>query len=316
MTAIEFSKVLLMGFGGLAALAYYITHLAETGITGEAKSKLSNIVKNFKATPTIRHSFITFTLLSDHFFGDKLLSLRAVFLSSLLSILWMSLVTVVCLIMFPNYSSWIGDANLMTVIFRNAIPVLMAVLLIDYISLTVTRLLVRSLKVRTILGLLSILIFDFFVAVILFYIGLTTFKFYYINPDWLSFGDSVFYWMKVNSMHTALQTLNDLTSDMLVRNSDGSYDIKGGWNTEIAYAFPEGIAFYSSLLTSIWLWLHIISYSVLKVATQTDALKNKLMKFVNINEKPFSALALIILFLYIPISIILVFVHLIIQYLT
>lgn len=306
MSIIEFSKILLVGFGGVVAIAYYITHIAESGINQNAKSKLTNIVKNFKATPTIRHSLITFTMLSDHVFGDRIFSFRAVITSCLISLLWILVVTITCSVMFPTYTYWFEQANFFKVIVNSAIPILIMVLLIDYISVSITRLFIRNLKTRSFLGLLWVLIIDFIIAATLFYIGITGIKYLLINPIWLSVSESLPYWYKVDSLPTALVTLNDLTSDMLVKRPDGSTDIKGGLLTEVVYAFPEGVAFYSSLLTSIWLWIHIISYTVFKFAVQTDSIKSKLLKIVNIDEKPFSALAAIIVILYIPISLIVI----------
>ncbi len=103
-----------------------------------------------------------------------------------------------------------------------------------------------------------------------------------------------------------LKTLNALTSDMLQKQPDGSMLIKGGLNTEVAYAFPEGITFYSSLLTSIWLWLHTVSYACFKASLSFDKTKNRLLS-INIDNKPFKSLATITLIIYaalIPILII------------
>jgi len=111
------------------------------------------------------------------------------------------------------------------------------------------------------------------------------------------------YWYRLDQLPVTLQLLNDFSQDMLIEKSKGIYDIKGGLKTEVVYAFPEGIAFYSSLLTSIWLWLHIISYVSFRLAIQTDALKSVLLQVVNIDGKPFSALATMIIIVYIPISI-------------
>lgn len=306
MSIIDFSKLLLVGFGGVVAIAYYITHIAESGINQNAKTKLTNIVKNFKSTPTIRHSFITFAMLSDHVFGEKIFSVRALLISCLMSLLWILVLTVTCLLMFPTYTYWIEQANMFKVIVTSAIPILITVLFIDYISVSVTRLFIRNLKTKSFVILLFVLIADFTIAALLFYVGITGIKYLLINPVWLAMSESFTYWLNVDRLPVALKTLNDLTSDMLMKQPDGSMDIKGGLLTEVVYAFPEGVAFYSSLLTSIWLWIHIISYATFKFAVQTDVIKSTLLKIVNIDEKPFSALAVIIVILYIPISIILI----------
>jgi len=306
LSILEFAKNLALGFGGLVAIAYYLTHIAESGINNEAKSKFINIVKNLKATPTIRHAFITFSMLSDYIFGTRLISLRSIAFSFLMSFFWIMVVAIFCIAMFPTYAVWIERMSVSTIIIHNAVLILLAVLIVDFISLCVTRLLLRALKIRSFLGLVTILLFDFTASVGIFYFGITAVKYMIVNPIWISLSDSIQYWYKFDGIPSAFKTLNDLSADMLVKKSDGTFEITGGLNTEIVYAFPEAIAFYSSLLSSIWLWLHVISYATYKAALKTDSLKNSLMKIVNINEKPFSGLAVIVAIMYIPISIVLI----------
>lgn len=313
MTVFEFATTLLFGLGSLVVMAYYVTHLAESGINDDAKLKVSNIVKNIKATPTIRHSFVTYTMLSDYMFGDNLISVRAFFSSCFISMSWIFIILTVCTLFFPAYTSWIDQANLSRVILNNAIPVLISVLIIDFFSVSLTRYFIREFKARGFFGLSSVLIIDLLASAILFYVGITAFKYLWINPSWLSIGASFPYFMQLDQLPIALQAVDALTSDMLVENGTGSYDIKGGWTTEVVYAFPEGVAFYSSLLTSVWLWLHIFSYFCFKAAIQIDTFKSALLKIVKIEDKPFTALAIVIVVMYIPISIIIIFVYAVFQ---
>ncbi|MDN3485465.1 MULTISPECIES: hypothetical protein [unclassified Pseudoalteromonas] len=306
MSVFDFTTILVFGLGSVVVMAYYITHLAESGINEQSKVKLTNIVKNYRATPTIRHSFITFTMVSDYLFGDKIFSLRAFLLSCFISLLWMTITLIICTFLFPTYTSWIGQANLSKVILLSSLPLVLAVLVIDFISVSITRLFIRKSKARGGFGLLFVLAIDFIIAATLFYVGITAFKYVVINPTWLSVTDSFPYWIQLDQMPVLLQTLNDLTPDMLSEKGSGNYDIKGGLYTEVVYAFPEGVSFYSSLLTSVWLWLHIFSYCLFKLTLQIDLLKNYLLKFVEIDKKPFTALAIMVAISYVIISIALI----------
>lgn len=74
----------------------------------------------------------------------------------------------------------------------------------------------------------------------------------------------------------------------------------------MVYAFPEGVFFISSLLTSVWLWLYIVAYGVAYLAVRVDRLKPLVLGYFNIQEKPLTVLSvlasIIIIFSYLLIS--------------
>ncbi|RBB38206.1 hypothetical protein DPV79_19220 [Burkholderia reimsis] len=87
--------------------------------------------------------------------------------------------------------------------------------------------------------------------------------------------------------------LNKLIHDAtLVPDGPGQYKILNG-ETEVVYAFPEGLFFLSSLLTTVWIWLHLGSALLLKGAIKVDALKNRLVSLSNIGGKPFMSVVAI-----------------------
>ncbi|TOF86887.1 hypothetical protein CGJ12_22620, partial [Vibrio parahaemolyticus] len=69
---------------------------------------------------------------------------------------------------------------------------------------------------------------------------------------------------------------------------------------------PEGIAFYSSLLTSVWLWMHILSYALLKLTQRIDIVKNTMLRFVEIDKKPFTAISIMLIVAYVIVSLFLI----------
>ncbi len=298
MTIVEFGKTIFFALGGVSSFAYYVANTAEDVVNQEAKKKFANIVKNIRATPTFRHAFLTFTMMSDNYFGDKLLSLRAFAKSVLLSLAWIFLLTVFCVVVFPNYASWFTDRGINNLIIQHGIIFLVVVLVLDYLSVTVTRFIIRTYRPKNIVSLILLLALDLFLSIVIFYVGFSITKYYFVNQIFLEFCDSIRIWLNLDQLPLVLVTLEDLTSDMFMENKDGSTQIIGGLKTEVVYAFPEGIVFYSSLLTSIWLWFHTASYIALKIAIQTDFVKKSLLNIANIEQKPFKSLATIILLLY------------------
>jgi hypothetical protein len=295
----DFSWILIVGLGGLAAFVYYVSNLAEDGINSESKRKLQKIVKNFKSTPTFRHSFLTFTLASDVYFGESVVSLKSFGKSAVLSFFWVVIIAIVCVFLLPNYRSWFTESGISNLIFEYGLSLFIFVVILDFISVSSTRLIVRKSKPSGIVNLILILIIDLFISVSIFYIGFSSAKYLIVNPSWLGFNESLAVWLNLDQLPIMLQTLNDITADMLKKQADGTTSISGGLNTEITYAFPEGIAFYSSLLTSIWLWLHTLSYILFKGSLYFDKTKSWLLSFTNIDNKPFKSLATISLIVYI-----------------
>ncbi|EOB6242209.1 hypothetical protein [Vibrio vulnificus] len=306
MSVFDFSKMLFLGLGSIIVMAYYVTHLAESGVNDEFKNKLKNIVKSLKSSPVALHALITFSHISDNFFGFRLISFQAFFKSALLTICWVTFITIICYFAFPEYSAWINEANFKKVIFSSALPIVLSLIAIDFASLSATRLIFRKLKTKGLIKLILVLIIDLIISALIFYFGITSAKYFIVNPTWLSIGDSLSTWLYLDQLPIAMKTLNDLTSDMLIEISPRNYQIKGGWDSEVVYAFPEGIAFYSSLLTSVWLWMHILSYALLKLTQRIDIVKNTMLRFVEIDKKPFTAISIMLIVAYVIVSLFLI----------
>ena len=307
MSISDFSWIIIVGLGGVAAFVSSIAKLAEDGISEESKKKLQNIVRNYRATPTFRHSFLTFSLISDVYFGERIISFKSFIRSAILSAAWMALISIACIMLLPKYRSWFTEYGIVNLFFEYGLILIAFVIIFDFISVICTRIIVKKSKPSGFFKLALTLALDLLISVLIFYTGFSITKYIFIHPGWLDFKTSIATWVNLDQLPIMLKTLNDLTSDMLKRQPDGSILIEGGWNTEIAYAFPEGIAFYSSLLTSIWLWLHVISYACFKTSLSFDKTKNRFLSIVNIDNKPVASLAIIVLIVYaalIPILII------------
>lgn len=299
MTVPQFALILLAAFGPAAGIAYYFANLSEDGFNDEAKKKLARRLKQFRLAPNTRVAFEAFLFASDRFYGRGILSLRAMARSAAFTIGWFCLLLAVCASQFPNYRSWLSTPGVGNLIWKFSAVFLAVGILIDFVSTAVTRALIRwtlrSPKVPSIV----VASVDFVFSGLWFYLIFSATKAVVLHGPWPSIKGSLLTWFHLAELPIGLMTLNDLTEDMLQRQADGTISIVGGWNTEIVYAFPEGVLFLSSLLTSIWLWLYIAAYWSHLVALRFDATKTKLLSISNIEAKPFKSIAILsLVFIY------------------
>jgi uncharacterized membrane protein len=292
MTTIDLAKVLLPALVGIAAFCYYFAHLAEKGASDLAKRQLSQLTHERRLLPVIRAAFVFFLYASDKYFGPRLISWQALRRSAALSIVWIIFVLVMCVALYPNYTSWLGNKMSRQLILQSAGILLLVSLLIDYISVCVTRAIVQTAARKGRSALIFAVIADLVISVLLFYIFFTATK-SFLQPHTTPMGlvESLQVWLSPGTLPVNLQFLQSLNSNMLIPRGENSFDIKGGLLTEIVYAFPESVLFFSSLLTSIWLWLYVIAYALLFVTVRLDRVGTRAKRYLQLSENPIYALA-------------------------
>lgn len=291
MTVIEFAKMMGASLFGIAAFSYYVAHIAEKGASESSKRRLANKFKSMRLTPGARSAFSHFLFSADRYFGNAIFSWKALRRSVVLSLSWVLLILALCLYMYPNYRSWLGDRLMGRLILKSSLWLLFASLVIDFLSVCVTRVLVRWSLTRSKFAILGIAIADIAISAVIFYVLFNSAKLVVAPGGFSSPTESLSVWANLKGLPILLQTLNDLTSDMLRRLPDGTVEIVGGLNTEIVYAFPEGIVFFSSLLTSVWMWLYVTAYWVVVAAVRIDLVKTFLEPHLNTEREPFFAIA-------------------------
>lgn len=291
MTVIDFAKMMGTSLFAVAAFSYYVAHIAEKGASETSKRRLTSKFKSLRLTPGARSAFSHFLFAADRYFGNSIFSWKALRRSVVLSLSWVLLILALCLYMYPNYRSWLGDRLMGHLILKSALWLLFASLLIDFLSVCVTRALVRWSLPRSKFVILGIAVADIAISIVLFYLLFNSAKLIVTPGSFPTPAASLSVWTNLQGLPVLLQTLNDLTSDMLRRLPDGTIKIVGGLNTEIVYAFPEGIVFFSSLLTSVWMWLYVTAYWVMITAVKIDRVKAFIEPHLNIEREPFFAIA-------------------------
>ncbi len=293
MTTFELAKILLPVLFGLVAFLYYVAHLVEHGVSEQAIDQLRQFARKRSLLPAVQAAFKFFLFSADRYFGSCLFSCRALLRSFALSITWTLFVLMVCLVVFPSYTNWLGSKVSRHLILENAAVLLLASLLIDFASTCVTRTIVRAADGKGVRILLFAFALDLILSVSLFYTLFTTAKFLLLpNMEPILPIEAFNVWLNPGALPIGIQLLEPLTSDMLIPLGGGVFDIQGGLNTEIIYAFPEPVLFLSSLLTSIWLWLYLLASACLYLTVHVDRLGVWSRKFLNIDHSPVHALAI------------------------
>lgn len=91
-----------------------------------------------------------------------------------------------------------------------------------------------------------------------------------------------------------LQSIQRLTTDAyIIPKGDGTSELVN-FNTEVIYAFPEGMILISSMLTSIWILITMMAQLLYKYAIGGDVIRDFFWKYSSIKSKPVLTLGLFI----------------------
>jgi hypothetical protein len=314
MTTFDLAKMLLTGLVGLAGFLYYLSHIFEHGASKTAIEQFRAIVERGTIVPALRAAFKFFALSADQFFGPKLLSFRSVTMSTLLSTFWIGVVLATCLAVFPNYSSWLSSKASLNLIARSAALLFVTTIVADFISVCATRFIVRVVLGKGRSWLLPALIVDLVVSAGIFYVLFSSAKFLlFPSLPFPGIFTSFETWLNPAGLPIQMQFLQDLTSDMLVPDGSGAFKISGNLLAEVVYAFPESVTFFSSLLTSLWLWLYVVTYLLLVAAVRLERRWSAAKRLLNLEHSPMYSLSLAVLTTYISLSALVLAIHAVIR---
>lgn len=163
-------------------------------------------------------------------------------------------------------------------------------LFIDYISTCATRILFRTGINKSVKIKFYILFASIATSLTIFYLLFSTTK-YYFTEGGFSDPSIIRSWLNHPfELQTMLKLLNDAH---FVPKEDGTIELVN-FNTKVVYAFPEGIIFISSMLTSIWILITIMAQLLYKYAVGGDTIKRFFQKYAALNSKPILTLAVFI----------------------
>ena len=236
---------------------------AEKTATPDGKKRVSEWLNNLAAksiSETIVESPKWFIEMFDRFFGDKHLTKRCFFMSSMASFISVFVITIIWLILFQAQGQEFSyfQLTLDRILFDAFIIALILNILPDYFSLLETRYILKNMENGSLKKLTMLLFLD-----VIFSGGI-----------FILFALLFFYIFGVISIDEI--SINAIYENFIY------FEQKTGRNFSIF--------FYSTYFTSVWMYLFMISSVITKVLYSFGKIGNWLMSFFDITKKPFQSI--------------------------
>lgn len=251
----------------------------------------ANYFLNFDPKPTFARAYVKASLLSEHLFGDRLFSLRALVVSAAISCLWISLM-VIAEIGLHGQGSWVFNSVFSGVVLRQFWYFMLVGISIDFVSTVVARGLLLYAVDRRSTVKVAMLLLDILLSATLFFVLYTCAKAVILGrPIMVNPFDSFANWLGYAfNLQLGLTPLSDATLRPI---GPHEMSVENG-NLMVSYAFPEGMLFLSSLLPAFWILIHIAGYWTYGAAQAFTHAFQRLFKQAATESKPFTSFGLII----------------------
>lgn len=256
---------------------------------GPSAKKFGIAFKEFNATPTFSKAYIGATIMSDWVYGEKLFSRRALFVSIFVTLAWLIILFLISLCLYGKHS-WFFNRVFSGFVAKNFWYLLFIGMAIDFISTCVTRKLLFYAIDKSALIKICTLTIDVIVSIILFYVLFSLAKISIIGLHFLSLSDSLVAWLDgIFNLQSAFKFLHNPSFI-----PHGSFLEMVNGDSEVIYAFPEGMIFLSSLLTSFWIAIHIIAHYMYRLTKKNSIFFSWLVSESAIETKPILSVAFIL----------------------
>jgi hypothetical protein len=295
---IDLATKLVLFIVSAAGFLYAVIHISK-GATDDQNRKLAKILdgNGDRGAATM---FSLFLDGSDRLYGERLISVHALRVS-----IFITFITWLCFFcaMLANYSFHKGLKTFaIGSIFNRYTMVLgVTVLFINFLSTALTRRIVRHAFQSATRWPLFYILSDFFLSCVLFFV-LYYAMHYLILPPALH-GPAVLsnawfdprVWSKFE--HIVIPSGGNISVFFRPFKGfvPGTLEVSPGTTTVTMYVIPQWIFFYSSLLTSIWLWLYTFGCLILGVLPRFTNVKRWIAPGPYENHHaPYTALAFIV----------------------
>ncbi|WP_124483336.1 hypothetical protein [Burkholderia cenocepacia] len=269
--------------------------------TRRDKKRLVQIIQRFSFSDTFNHAFDTFGAYSNTFFGSSIFSWRAFIRSATISIVLLALLVSIS-IYFGLRNGSLTRAIVTGPVVHSFMALVVVSVLIDYVSVSATRGLISIAREKSSGFKLFILFADFLLSAIIFFSIFVPVRLAMVGvPE-----SELISWLRqpINFVVTEIKPWVHLTQIKIflsvvrdVRFSIGPNGVPvpiDPIDTVVSYAYPESAAFFSSMLTSVWLWLYLLAWLATCAATKLDVVKKFAVKHVDVRRAPLAALSFFI----------------------
>ncbi len=247
---------------------------AESVISKDTKVSISQWLQNIDPSVELPNWPSTFGVIFDQVFGERHLSSRCFYLSSIASLVSITIVILIWGSIRPSdFSLYITSNESVSekIIFILLIAALLN-LFPDYISLLESRKLVHWIsKVRGITLILFFLAIDLIATFAIFVLG-------------ISFVILIFDFTDRGINASLFDALKDGYS-LIIKEAIPLKTPRG--------ELPLGIFFYSTFFTSIWIWMYAVSGTVIRLVGYLSSTTNRLKTILDIENKPLQSIAMI-----------------------
>ncbi len=267
---------------------------------GDVAQQIPDYLRKLKINKPFSSFLISSVYLSDIIYGKKIISFRAFLTSSIVTFLFFIIFCITLVLKNPH--SWLSISIIKKLVWEKFSYLMIFGIFIDYFSISLTRYIFnwsskKNIKVQVVSVFLDF-VFSIFLFSILFFICksiILSQNILYENVFNI-LTNQIIEWFKYPSeLSLQLVTLDDW---YIYPNGK----IEGG-KSEIIYAFPEGILFFSSLFTSFFGIVFLLASILYKCTSKLDKLKSFLLK-QSASDKPiFCATIILLTTVFLPFSI-------------
>ena len=263
---------------------------AETVASAHTRVAISTWLRNIDIAEALGNWPAQFAHVFDAVFGERHLSWRCFYRSSIASLCSVAIVALIWAAIRPNeFDAFAKPAPtflapllvfVLIAVFSNVIP--------DYLSLLESRYVIRWMTTnRSVLQILFFLVVDFVATFIIFWIGMLI----SIGGYSLIFGIDPMWALKTAFLNVFKQL--PVWASLSV-GKEGRVTV--------------GIFLYSTFFTSAWVWLYVVSSMVVKVVSYLGIGIKVLKKVLDVEEKPIRSLGFVAMFLVTIVFIIMPFI--------
>ena len=274
-------------FTGMLAFLATMKLADEIFGAGKTAQKLAAAFQRLLDRPSFSRAYVSAAYLSELAFGPKLLSWRAVCVSVVASLGWLTTLAAVSLEVYGR-ASWFHNPVFLPEVRRNAWFFLPASIAIDFLAVCLTRRMLLSALDKSSSRKLCMLALNLALTALLFYAVYGALKWMKIGEPPMDPLTSLQVW--AGGMFQLDMSFHFLHDVHATPDGPGSYALTGG-DALVDYMFPEGMVFAASLLTSFWFLAHILAYWAYGFANKSRVLARALVGESAIKSRPILSMA-------------------------
>jgi hypothetical protein len=260
---------LALSWIAVVAVIWTFSGRIDSILSRNRREALAKAIHKSSAGEILSSAAKAFSIASDALFGKSILSMRSFFVSVLCSVFALIFLS---LIWFSKDERIFGILRAEGIVRQMPYLFVFLNILPDYLSVIETRFLLRlSRHISNFFGLLSILFADLLAKLLIYTAGWYVWIMFVVLPG-----------MTSNEFH---RSYFKLFGEVLEQVSSFGPKFVNGGDT---FYFPSFLAIfaYTTLLSSVWIWLYVLAIGITQIAKRADSVWNPAKIWLDLDEKP------------------------------